>query len=256
MSTTTGEITTRESYRDVVRRLGAAQKGRAAGAPAYSIYVNRPLGRLFAAAAFRAGLTPNQVTAISAVVTFAGIAGIALLPSQPWIGIPVGLALVIGYALDSADGQVARLRGGGSAAGEWLDHVIDSIKNAALHVAVVIALYRVPGLPRGWLLVPLIYGIVATVAFFAMILNDQLKAVQRLKAGIPTPPRQSGSLLKSIVLLSTDYGVLCVVFLTLGLPVVFLVLYGLMALAQTGHLALALRKWFGDMRALDAETAR
>ena len=56
---------TKERFADVVARLAAAQKRRAPGSPAYSIYVNRPIGRRLAAAAYLAGLTPNAVTAPS-----------------------------------------------------------------------------------------------------------------------------------------------------------------------------------------------
>ena len=62
---------------------------------------------------------------------------------------------MFGYALDSADGQVARLTGGGSLLGEWLDHMIDSTKIAALHLAVLLHACRHTDLPAGWLLVPL-----------------------------------------------------------------------------------------------------
>ena len=44
-----------ESYLDIVRRLSAAQKGAARSAPAYSRFVNRKIGRLLAAAAYKAG---------------------------------------------------------------------------------------------------------------------------------------------------------------------------------------------------------
>ena len=67
----------RPGLEETLRRLRAAQKGHARGAPAYSVYVNRRIGRLLAAFAFRAGLSPNQVTALSALHTFAGIALIA-----------------------------------------------------------------------------------------------------------------------------------------------------------------------------------
>ena len=46
-------------YWATVRELAAAQKTAARGAPAYSRYINRRLGRLLAAAALRAGLGPN-----------------------------------------------------------------------------------------------------------------------------------------------------------------------------------------------------
>ena len=63
-----------DSYRAVVERLRAAQKPAGRGAPAYSVYINRRLGRYLAAWAFRAGLTPNQVTGLSAACTWAGVA--------------------------------------------------------------------------------------------------------------------------------------------------------------------------------------
>lgn len=69
-----------ESYLDVVRRLSSAQKGAARSAPAYSRFVNRRIGRLLAAGAYKAGLSPNQVTGVSALHTFAGIALLVLLP--------------------------------------------------------------------------------------------------------------------------------------------------------------------------------
>ena len=86
MTRSSAGATTKEGFAQVVARLAAAQKARAPGAPAYSIYVNRPLGRLLAAAAYLAGLTPNAVTAISAVFTFSGIVIIALVPPSPLTG--------------------------------------------------------------------------------------------------------------------------------------------------------------------------
>ena len=133
-----------------VRQLQRAQKS-SRGAPAYSLYVNRPLGRVLAAAAYGLRLTPNQVTAISAVFTFAGLAVLAIAPAEPWIGLLVAALLVLGYALDSADGQLARLTGGGSLSGEWLDHTVDSVKVVAFHLAVLVTLYRNFDLGRTWL---------------------------------------------------------------------------------------------------------
>src|ERR1700710_1334753 len=140
---------------DTLRRLGAAQKG-AKGAPAYSRFVNRKLGRLLAALAFHARLTPNIVTGINAAFTATAIVLIALVrPSWP-MGIAVTACLVVGYAFDAADGQLARLRGGGSPAGEWLDHMVDATKTSSLHLAVLINLYRFETVNRGpWLLVPM-----------------------------------------------------------------------------------------------------
>ena len=86
--------------------MRSAQKS-SSGAPVYSRFVNRPLGRVFAALAYSWGLMPNQVTGVSAVFTFSGVVAIAVLPVAPWTGIVVALLLVIGYALDSADERSA-----------------------------------------------------------------------------------------------------------------------------------------------------
>ncbi|MEJ5912815.1 CDP-alcohol phosphatidyltransferase family protein [Pseudokineococcus sp. 1T1Z-3] len=244
----------RESYRDVVARLAAAQKsGR--GAPAYSRYVNRRLGRHLAAAAYLTGRTPTQVTAVSAVATGSGIAVLALGPNAWWTGVVVTALLVLGYALDAADGQLARLQGGGTLAGEWLDHVVDSVKISALHLAVLVHLHHVAGpegaLAQAWLLAPLLFTVVAAVSFFAQILNEQLR---RAASGSGTS-RSSASPLVSLLKAPTDFGVLCGVLLLLGAVQVFAVAYSLLALASAGYLALALGRWYREMRSYDAERA-
>lgn len=238
-------------YTAALEQLRTAQKG-SKGAPPYSLFVNRPLGRFLAAGAFQLGMTPNQVTAVSAVFTFSAIVALAIFPPSLGMGVLVCLGLVIGYALDSADGQLARLRGGGSTVGEWLDHIIDSAKISSIHLAVLIMVYRHVDLPsRLWLLVPIGFSVVSAVHFFGMILNEQLARVQRAKAGLPPPAPSSTSTAQSLLKLPTDYGVLCLVFLLLAVPGAFLWVYSALALAKAGHLILVLRKWYGDMAALD-----
>jgi hypothetical protein len=102
------------------------------------------------------------------------------------------------------------------------------------------------------LLIPIGYSVVACVSFFAMILNDQLKRVYAARAKVEAPAGRS-TLLRSLMVIPTDYGFLCLVFVLLGSPVLFIVVYGLMAVANAGHLVLASRKWFRDMVALDAD---
>ncbi|WP_229715085.1 CDP-alcohol phosphatidyltransferase family protein [Subtercola lobariae] len=236
-------------------RLASAQKRAAPGSPAYSVYVNRRIGKYLAAWAYRAGLTPNAVTAISAVFTFSGIVVLALAPLEWFTGLVVAALLVVGYAFDSADGQVARLRGGGSLAGEWLDHVVDAVKIATLHVAVLVTLFlHVEALPTAVLLIPLGYSVVATVSFFAFILSDQLRSVYASR-GFGRAPRGESTIIRSLMVVPTDYGVLCLVFVLLAAPAVFLVVYALMFLANAGYLVLASHKWFRDMGRLDERTA-
>jgi phosphatidylglycerophosphate synthase len=237
-----------DRYADTLRQLASAQKVAAPGAPAYSIYVNRKIGRYIAAAAFRVGLSPNVVTLISAVFTFTGITAIAVAPPLWWVGILVWLLLATGYAFDSADGQVARLRGGGSPSGEWLDHVVDAIKISTLHLAVLITFFTHFRLPSSaWLLVPLGFTAVASVAFFAMILNDLLKSKHGARRA--SSPRRSTPL-RAILGIPTDYGVLCLAFVLLGVPWLFVGVYTVLFAFNAVYLALALVKWFTDMVAL------
>ncbi len=235
-----------ESLRDTLRKLSAAQKG-AQGAPAYSRFVNRKLGRLFAALAFHAGLTPNAVTGISAAFTATGVALLALVhPSWP-MGFGVAACLVLGYALDAADGQLARLRGGGSPAGEWLDHMVDAVKASSLHLAIVIGMYRFDtGGSRALLLVPLAYCVVDAVLYFGTMLNEALRA----QHGVPTRAQRSDgrpSVLRSLLVLPTDYGLLCCVFVLFGAPGLFLSVYTFLLVAMAAFLALASVKWFAEM---------
>ncbi|MGY1842299.1 CDP-alcohol phosphatidyltransferase family protein [Modestobacter sp. SYSU DS0875] len=240
-----------ETLRETVRRLGSAQKG-AKGAPAYSRFVNRRLGRLLAALAFHARLTPNAVTGISALFTFSGIAVLALVPPSGWAGLLVAGCLVAGYAFDSADGQLARLRGGGSPAGEWLDHMVDALKIASLHLALLIGLYRFEPVERGpWLLMPLGFSVVSVVLFFGTLLNEAMRAQHGARTrAAHTDGRPS--VLRSLLVMPTDYGLLCLVFLLWGAPVVFLSAYGLLLLATAAYLGLASVKWFGEMGRLAA----
>jgi len=241
-------------YRESLHALRFAQKT-AKGAPAYSRFVNRRFGRYLAAGAHQLGMTPNVVTALSGLCSFAAIVVLAIFP--PSIGLAVGVTagLVLGYALDSADGQLARLRGGGSRSGEWLDHMIDAAKISSLHLAVLISAYRFFDLPStAWLLVPIGFTIVSAVMFFGMILNDQLRRAsgqangqQAIAASTASP-----SMIRSLLVIPTDYGVLCLIFLLLGWPTLFFGAYTVLFAGTAGFMFLASIKWFRDMQVLDA----
>ncbi len=244
------ESQSRPTIRQTVSTLAGFQKT-SKGAPAYSRFVNRPLGRVLAAIAYRLGLTPNQVTLISGVCSGAGIVALLVL-GLSWPGaVVVTLLLVLGYALDSADGQLARLRGGGSPAGEWLDHVVDCVKISTLHLTVLVAFYRSPDLMgstvgEGWLLLPMAFTVVANLYFFAYILGDLIRRTK----GVRPAPKAGASVLRSLIVVPTDYGLLCVMFLLLGLPFAFATGYGLLLLGNLGYVALGLPKWFRDMSRL------
>lgn len=238
-----------------LRELRGAQKS-AKGVSLYSRYVNRPVGRYLAAGSYALGLNPNQVTLISAALSFAGAAAVALVSPSWGLGIAVWALLAVGFAFDSADGQLARLRGGGSAAGEWLDHVVDCAKLTSLHTCVLIAFYRFPeeygigggadgAVGAGWLLVPLGFQFAAVVTFFGGLLTEKLKP----KAA-PGSAADAPSALRAVALLPVDYGVFCLVFVFLGGSGLFRWAYaGLGAVAALFLLAF-LAKWFRELSAV------
>lgn len=239
-------------FRDTVRALAAAQKGKASGAPLYSVTVNRPVGRVLAAVCFRAGLTPNQVTGISAVCSALGVTLLLVLGPSWGTGIAVWFLLALGYAFDSADGQVARLRGGGSPAGEWLDHVVDCVKINAVHLGVFAGAWLHQDTWPWWsAAVPLLFLAVGNTSFFTMILNDSLKQLHGVALRVPGQYNWK----RSALALPTDYGVLCLSFVLLGALPWFMGFYTLLFLGSVGHLCLALVKWYRDMASLPRKTA-
>jgi phosphatidylglycerophosphate synthase len=234
---------------DAMRRLRAAQKP-GAGAPLYSRWVNRPAGRCFAAVAARLHLRPNQVTVISAMFTFAGLALVALVSPRWWLGLLVAVLLLVGYALDAADGQLARLLGGGSRAGEWLDHVVDATKVSILHGVVLISFFRFTDASDAQMLVALGYQAVSAVMFFSMILIDQLRRQATAASGVrPQPSRRAT--LQTVAAIPTDYATLCLCFALIGWQSVFRPVYTTMFLLNAALLVLTLGKWWREVRAMD-----
>ena len=242
-----------ETFAATLRQLKGAQKP-PHGTPAYSRYVNRPLGRLLAAACYRLGWSPNQVTLLSAAFTFGALALLVAVRPNPWVSVAIGLGLVIGYALDSADGQVARLRGGGSQTGEWLDHMIDCFKVATMHLAVLVHIYLYWSTPGPWtLVVPVLYAVVDVVLFFGFMLTDQLR---RAASGGTRPVEGSLSPVRAIAILPSDFGALALVLGTVAWSSLFLPLYGLMFLGTTALLAAALVKWYRALSVIDGQRSR
>ncbi|MFD7993418.1 CDP-alcohol phosphatidyltransferase family protein [Streptomyces mexicanus] len=232
----TGFITT-------LRHMSTAQKP-AKGVSAYTLFVNRPAGRVLAALAHRAGATPDQLTVLGALFTFPALAAVALVRPGPGLAVCVWAALAVGFALDSADGQLARLQGSGSPSGEWLDHVLDCAKLVTVHLVVLVSFYRFFALPDpAFLLAPMLFELAAVVIFFAGILTEQL---QRHTA--PPAPAASAPALRLVLLLPVDYGVTCLGFLCLGSQQVFLAVYCALLLAHLLFLAAFLVKWFRELR--------
>ncbi|WP_198411681.1 MULTISPECIES: CDP-alcohol phosphatidyltransferase family protein [Cryobacterium] len=198
-------------------------------------------------------MTPNQVTVLSAVATGAGLVLLVSGEPSPLRAAGVTVLLILGFALDSADGQVARLTGGGSPSGEWLDHVVDAGKIVMVHAAILITAYRFWSLEPIWYLVPLAFQVVSVVTFVGGLLTDLLlRRVTHIASTTPAIGEggvRRHSKIRAIALLPADYGILSLSFSLTGWPAVFIVVYSLLLAANVLIMALLLGKWF---RALSA----
>ncbi|GEK78818.1 CDP-alcohol phosphatidyltransferase family protein [Agrococcus baldri] len=238
---------------EAMTQLRTAQKS-SRGAPAYSRFVNRPLGRPLAATAAAFGMTPSQVTLVSGACTFSGIAAIALLPIGWWSSVIITALLVLGYALDSADGQLARLTGAFSHSGEWLDHLFDAAKAVTIHLAVLLAWLRYPDLDPRLLVVPAVFAAVASTFFFGVVAVDLLRRIHRLEhpdRPIAEPAGRSTSVVYSLLVAPADYGLLCLLFLVLSVPWVFVPAYTGLALVNALLLLASAVRWHRSLRALE-----
>jgi phosphatidylglycerophosphate synthase len=224
--------------------LQAAQKT-PRGVSLYSTWVNRPLGRRLAAGADALSLRPNHVTCMSAACSFTAIAVLAGVRPSPASGVLASALLVLGFALDSADGQLARLRRSGSPSGEYLDHMLDCAVKCCLHIAVLIAAYRVGERGVG-LLVPVGFQIAAVLLFFGGILVAKLHE-QSPRGSVARPPRRLSRQLSSVFLLPVDHGVISLTFLLWGFFDVFQAVYLLLLVAHAAVLAAFAVAWFREL---------
>ena len=242
---TTMQARPRPTYRESLQALHSAQKP-PRGVSLYSIYVNRPIGRRIAALARVLGLTPNQITVLSGLTSLAGMVLLVAVPPSYGLGAGVALLLALGFALDSADGQVARLSGGGNARGEWLDHMIDCAVKLGLHLAVFIAIHHyTPWIPRHWLLVALAYQFVTILMFFGGVLTAKLLEHAATNGA---PPRREGRGASSkVLLIPADHGTLCLTFFLWGNVHTFLWVYAAWLACNVVLLAAYARAWWKDL---------
>lgn len=227
--------TPRRGFGEYLADLNRAQKS-GAGVPAYTRWVNRRLARRVAASAATLGLTPNAVTVLSAALSATGLVVMLIAGPSWWSALLTAALLAAGYVFDSADGQVARLTGASSAAGEWLDHVVDAIRTPAIHltVAVAVVLHR-PDLT--WLaIIALIFTVMSVGQFMSQILAEQLV---RNSGG---EEAEGSGRRKSMMLLPTDTGVLCWSFAFWALPPLFAVVYAALFAVNLVHTAASMRR--------------
>ncbi len=231
-------------FAETLRALNGAQKP-GHGVPAYTRWVNRRAARVFAAGAVALGIGPNGVTAVSALLSAGAITVLLLADPTVLTAVIAALLFALGYAMDSADGQVARVTGASSPGGEWLDHVVDSVRVPAIHLTVAVGFLRHPehfpghGWGSAWM--PLLFCVVAVGHFMSQILAEQLRRTRR------TAAPSSGGTLRSFLNLHMDAGTLCWIFLLWGFGTVFVIAYGLLLAATVLTVAVSMRRKYQSL---------
>lgn len=127
------------------------------GHPLTAVFSQR-LGAVLAWTAAHAGLRPNAVTLLALLSSLAGAAAYASLPPGFDAAALCIVLTQLGYALDCADGQLARATGTTSRLGGWLDVYCDYLVVVALSMAVVQHLLTADSqIPTGALLCVLLF---------------------------------------------------------------------------------------------------
>jgi phosphatidylglycerophosphate synthase len=248
-----------DDFRGRFNSLRQAQKKRR-GVPLYTLYVNRPAGRIIAAAS-PAWMTPNGLTAIGGVLTYGALIALMFFVDGGPASALVGVALVLGFFFDSADGQLARLRSAGSVSGEWLDHVLDSGRIVLLHIATLWFFVRTEAMDETLaVLVCTAFALAATLVFFAGTLfekHDALHGEKKASTSASAPAAASlQSTVRSALMLPVDYGVTCAMFLLLPWPAVFVPVYVVLAVVKVLSTSAFLAKWYLALRKIDARRRR
>ncbi|WP_422116319.1 CDP-alcohol phosphatidyltransferase family protein [Brachybacterium sp. UNK5269] len=223
----------RLTFQVSLRRLDAAQKP-GDGVPAYTRWVNRRAARYFCAAFAHLGATPSMVSVVSILTTLAGLGAFLALHRTPWLaGLVAAVLLAIGYALDSADGQLARLQGSSSLQGEWLDHTLDAVRMPTVHLSIA----------AGFLLMdaPLLavvaaaFSVIASAAFLSQNLGGLLR--DRSHTSRSRVRRH-----QSWLLLPADPGVLCWIFVLWAVLPFFGAAYVALFIANALHITVSTRR--------------
>ncbi len=122
------------------------------GGGLFSEAISQRIGAIFAAWAYRLGLPPTALTLANLAVGLAVSATVVGYAHHASPGWPVGVLALVGwqiaYALDCADGQLARVSGRTSPAGARVDVLCDVAAQIALVTAIsATAVAQRPGTP-------------------------------------------------------------------------------------------------------------
>lgn len=107
----------------------------------------------------RTNITPNQITFLSLFVGL--LAAFLVSYGTSWLLIAGGILIILSYALDCCDGDIARYKKMTSKKGSWLDFISDEIKNSSFIFGITIGLFRQTGE-----LSVFFFGMIALIALY------------------------------------------------------------------------------------------
>lgn len=163
---------------------------------------NAALAKPFSWALAAIGMSPNQVTVLSLLVSIGGLVLVA--EGTLLLGVVGAVLVYLGLILDHADGQVARRTGRGSLFGMYLDSTLDRVVEAGMFLAILVAGVRgVAGWDEEapWALLPLsdVQTILLAAFTFAAVTmskyvvtySNVLFLRSHLLSGAPLPPTEA-----------------------------------------------------------------
>ena len=170
------DVDTPEAFGEARRRLLASlTKGNEDGY--VSLRLNRPLSTRLSAHLATTGITPNQITVISFLISLVG-AGLLSVGTFA-TGVVGGLLVQAASVIDGCDGEVARLKHLSSPRGAWLDTVLDRYADMAVALAITLAFAAAHPGPLPW--------IIGFLASFGFILASYVTKEFGIRTGGPYP---------------------------------------------------------------------
>ena len=170
------DVDTPEAVGEARRRLLASlTKGSQDGY--ISLRLNRPLSTRLSARLSTTGITPNQITVISFLISLggAGLLSVGMFAT----GVLGGLLVQAASVIDGCDGEIARLKHLSSPRGAWLDTILDRYADMAVTLAVTFAYAAVHPGPLPW--------IIGFLTAFGFILASYVTKEYSIRTGEPYP---------------------------------------------------------------------
>lgn len=195
----------------------------------YTRYVNRnaaiPLTYMF----WRLGVHPNTISVVSSAVTHTALGLLLVLGVAVPVVVGAYLLLVLGYMLDSCDGQLARVSGKTSKRGEWLDHSLDMVKLLTFNMTLgyLLLTHAIDGtLPMGAVFGAIVLNLLfQPTHFFVISMKDAILGLPKKPAATASPAQGLGGAAAALLRNAADYGLFMPMVLLLPWIEAFLYIY-------------------------------